>query len=502
MKQGIPAKVVTIGEDGPFCVIEPACAELSNVFFTVRHNPEPDIAHGNRVVRRPYPLVWPGKDIAGQSQSICYAGIAPLIRQKLRQLGYTIHSVAQPCELWPEPASSPWNLAESVDAALLSLVQHHRRGFVYYHSQNVQLVRLLAQVARAWPRVSIVVPVTRPADAWRLRAGIAQFIPAGQVGVYTGNATADGHKRIVIGTYRQLGQGSVALHDRQLMLLPNPCEMLANDDGRQVFAKSRSARCFGFLPTAAKVTLYHCDLLRALFGDRRLTIPTHGKTHRHVNVYFTQTFGGQKLPKDLNQCELKRRGISECSVRNRRIAALAQLVARKDTHGIAIKFPDIVSGVQRLAKARIGILTENVDHALELGSKLPDWPILAGDSMALDGLTPVDIQRLEQGSALGRRSPRLIVTMAGLARAGRLDIVIRADGGTGLPELDMGVTTYENGRPQTLVIFDFEDLHHRQLRRRSEQRREAYRDAGWRLPQYPQSELELFLSRRPKVQWT
>lgn len=353
----------------------------------------------------------------------------------------------------------------------------------------------------AWRRNRIVVPVTRIEDAWKFRAALAKFVPAGQIGVYTGRAAADEHKRIAIGTYGQLGVGAVALHERHFLFALNPCELLGNDFGRQVIAKARSARCFGLLPTNVRVTPYQRDQFRALFGKQNISIPAHGKVQRPVNVFFTPVYGGPKIGEGLIWPELKAKGVWAHPIRNRRIVGLAQALAAKDMRDIAARFPDIVSGVRQLSKARIGILTENVDHALELGRRLPDWPILAGESLELDGLMPADMARLQQCRGTSRRSRHVIVTMAGLCDVGRLDYVIRADAGIGIPDLDLSVTNYVNGCPRAMTIIDFDDLHDSGLRQRSQQRRQEYLDIEWRLPLQQPTELELFLNSRPKVQW-
>jgi hypothetical protein len=490
-----------LGRDGSYCVVEPACPELFRTLYTLRHNAELDAAGVCRVISRPYPLVWQQHDAAGHSQSVCYVGLEPIVREQLRQLGYTVQRLLTPCKVLPPAQHLPWELAENVDESFLTMVQQCERGMVHFDTCHVEPARLIAEAAMAWRRHRIVVPVTRSPDAWNLRAALAKFVPAGEIGVYAGGAVADEHKRIVIGTYQQLGGGAVALHERQLLFALSPCEMLANDFGRQVVAAARSARCYGFMPINAKVPPYQRDQLRALFGKQSISIPAHGKVQRPVNVFFTPVYGGPTIGEGLAWPELKAKGVWEHPIRNRRITGLAQALAAKDTRVIATRFPDTVSGVRQLNKARIGVLTENVDHALKLGRRLPDWPILAGKSLALDGLTPADMARLQQGRGTSRRTRHVIVTVAGLCDVGRLDYVIRADAGIGIPDVDLSVNTYVNGRPRAMTIIDFDDLHNSELRQRSQQRRRDYLDAGWRLPLQQPTELELFLNSRPKVQW-
>ena len=101
-----------------------------------------------------------------------------------------------------------------------------------------------------------------------------------------------------------------------------------------------------------------------------------------------------------------------------------------------------------------------------------------------------------------RTQGRVIVTQAGLKRAGYIDVLVRADGGTGLPLLpDKIATVPATTQPARLLLVDMADKHHPQLRRDSRRRREAYEDAGWNLVgSRRRTALDRFLATRPKVE--
>ena len=94
------------------------------------------------------------------------------------------------------------------------------------------------------------------------------------------------------------------------------------------------------------------------------------------------------------------------------------------------------------------------------------------------------------------------MTADGLKRAGNFSILIRADGGLGLPRLPQKLLTAPSGHPMPrLLLIDVADRHHPKLRKWSRYRREAYASANWNLlDAEPLTPLERFLATRPEVE--
>jgi hypothetical protein len=82
----------------------------------------------------------------------------------------------------------------------------------------------------------------------------------------------------------------------------------------------------------------------------------------------------------------------------------------------------------------------------------------------------------------------------------RPDVLVRADGGVGLPALGSMELTEPNSEPvRLLLVVDVDDRHHPVLRRRSRSRREAYDRRGWFAPgvEPVQARVNEFLATRP-----
>jgi hypothetical protein len=91
----------------------------------------------------------------------------------------------------------------------------------------------------------------------------------------------------------------------------------------------------------------------------------------------------------------------------------------------------------------------------------------------------------------------------------RLDVLVRADGGLGLPPMptappgqiilrEKNLAKARSGEPRLLLV-DLEDRHHPLLRRRSRERRAAYAEQNWYAPGVDpvQERVERFLATQP-----
>ena len=95
----------------------------------------------------------------------------------------------------------------------------------------------------------------------------------------------------------------------------------------------------------------------------------------------------------------------------------------------------------------------------------------------------------------------VIVTAAGLRRVdlNTVGTVIWAGAGPGLPPVPVDRLVVPPDRCRDLILVDFADRHHPQLRRWSRQRQVAYVENDWLLPGVDpvQSRIEHFLATRP-----
>ena len=182
---------------------------------------------------------------------------------------------------------------------------------------------------------------------------------------------------------------------------------------------------------------------------------------------FASIHGGPPLGSDIDILTVKRMGLWRHPVRNRQIAKLARS---------GIDDSDSCRPPNRI------VLVENVEQALALSRFLPTWSIVAGDSFHTAGLSPLDQNSLNKNRVPEGVTDRVIVTAQGMPKIklSGVDTIIRADGGTGLPALNLDDLIEPNQQaPRPLRVIDFFDHHHPELHQRSRQRQQAYLDQGW-----------------------
>ena len=115
-----------------------------------------------------------------------------------------------------------------------------------------------------------------------------------------------------------------------------------------------------------------------------------------------------------------------------------------------------------------------------------------------EGLDVEAKEYIRRGSGSEMRKCRAVIaTAAGLAQIGRIDVLIRADGGVGLPSEQ--IYNIVIGK-WPVSIIDFLDKHHPQLLARSKKRKLAYKQAGYNIVDDNRTQLQKFIDQRPKVE--
>jgi hypothetical protein len=167
---------------------------------------------------------------------------------------------------------------------------------------------------------------------------------------------------------------------------------------------------------------------------------------------------------------------------------------------LTARFPQVAAHYTERGSGRVGILVDTLDHGLVLAAQL-GWPLVAAADINEQGLSAEQQTILQRGRHERHRICKpVVVTGAGMARAGRFDYVIRADGGTGLPPIPACKLRVRHGQDRRLLLIDFVDRYHPLLRQWSQQRRQAYCAAGWSVAGVDLSPLDRFLATRPEVQ--
>jgi hypothetical protein len=208
--------------------------------------------------------------------------------------------------------------------------------------------------------------------------------------------------------------------------------------------------------------------------------------------------------------EIKRQGLWRNHARNRQVARLARRLQAGEWQAIGKGFPPARTGLREGQRLAVAVLVENLEHAEAIARDLPGWRV-ATDNDWKPGCVGRDVKGAQGSVEPGAGGKQgVIITALGIEKLdlSGVDVLIRADGGVGLPPMTAfppgKIVFNENNLPEgpagepRLVLVDFYDRHHPLLRRWSRQRRAAYAERGWYAAGVEPLErrIELFLAAR------
>jgi hypothetical protein len=500
VRVGQGAPYVTLRRCGATVQVEPACEEVRRALRTAVHVAHQVPGGGLRVFAAPVCLSRerPGAD----GPALCLpAGLGPVAREALRRAGCRIEDRGQAPPPLPPPDLARLGGLGAVDRTLLDAVRAHDRALLR-HGPGVDPALLVAEVARAWPDLTVTVAVARRADAWRLGRALRGLLP--DVSVVTGQNGPAEVGRVVAVTFAAMGHSAryrlpgYRMFDvswLDIVMVPDALEA-TSQVARGCLGHAARARVYGLLPRDARPSPLQGDLLRAVFGFEEAVVPRHGYRERPVLVLRHPVRGGMELPPGLAGVALQRRGVWQHAVRNRQAARIAAAFAAGTAQ--AVLGPDAADALPGAV-----VLASNVEHALALAARLPeeDWLLIASLDTHETGLTAGQVRRLNR--PVGPFQPtafRTITTPAVLPHLDWPGVLVRADGGVGLPALATEqLTERDDGPTRPLLLVDFDDRRHPQLRRRARLRWQAYAERGWFAPGTDpvQARVERFLATRP-----
>jgi hypothetical protein len=493
-----PPGTVQLRQAGQFLHITPPVARLDDWIYTVLHRRAHDATHGASIGPLEAPLIYKVNRY-GHAALACGAGLKTLVKELLERNGLRVEMCGEPAALtapaWGQLATIP-----RVDHALLHFVRHHDWGLVWYERQGkVSIVKLIAQVALAWPEQNIIVVPSRIMDARRLARRLSDFLPG--VGLVTGRNRKDQRgRRVVVVTPRYMRRGDVEVERRDICVAVNPAELfgLALGNGGDVLNSLRTARFYGLVAADQKSPPRLRDLLTAYFGPQEALIPRHGYQSVAVKVVFSPVRGGGRPPAHRDHALIKRLGVHEHHLRNRRVCNLAVSLVHEARAVLEADYPHVAACLGEKV-GRVGVLVDNVTHGLTLARRLR-WPLVVGPVVNEEGLPEEDREWIDLGRDKGLRTRMpVVVTGGGMKRAGTFDVLIRADGGVELPDIPLVKLSAPDDRWREMLLVDFRDENHRLLRKWSRLRRTAYDDAGWVVVGDEMSNLERFVATRPGV---
>jgi hypothetical protein len=494
----VDAGTVEMRQRGQFVTVIPEMPKLANHLFTVRHARAHDAEIGTGILPIREDLVYRSTRHE-RPVTECPAGLKLLVMAILQRDGQRVRTTGTALAKLPEPDLGQFGDPECVDVSTLNFIHQHERGLIRVHrSKQLSLTKLLAQIALAWPKQQIIIVATRVDHAKRLQRQLDKYVKAG---LSAGNRSTPRSRRVIVATPGKLGRGDIGIERRHIYIAMNPDELVATTEGLGVDGLKRlwKARLFGIVHVDEQFPPRTRDLLTAYFGTEQVVVPAHGRRLIDVDVVFSPIVGGYRPPHHRDEALLKRLGINEHDLRNRRIVNLARALAGNDGELLRDKFVEVADRLEGQT-GRVGVLVDQVGHGLVLARKL-NWPLVTRLNSVKRGLSADERALIRRGNVVRERTRGpVVVTTDGLKRAGKFTVLIRADGGVGMPELPMPLLTAPHNKPAKLLMVDFRDEQHPLLRQWSRQRRTAYMHAGWNVVGEPVlSALDKFMAERPEV---
>jgi hypothetical protein len=373
-----------------------------------------------------------------------------------------------------------------IDKALLEFFYREVAGIIRLDRKHVDRVRVIAQIVRAFPDTTFTIVAARKADVIAFARRLKKLVPECRW-TTPDSPNAEG-ARVAVSTARGMGDWNLDHNHRDVILFLNALEALGDRPKFMVNVASE-AQLFGLLDLDQHVSPFDQTELCALFGVASFTMYRHASRQRTVHSFQSPICGGPRLPARLDTLRLKRKGLWQHPVRNRRVARLAQALRKGPRTKWSAFVPEEALGLLPARASKVCILVENLEHALALGEQLPGWPLLVGANMTTWGLTKAQQAHLKRRLWVRRdQPPRTIATVAALPTflAGEYDVVIRADGLPGVPETLVSSLISREKKDQPLVLIDFNDHHHPTLRRCSQKRAKCYTEHGWDIGWNPQ----------------
>jgi hypothetical protein len=425
------------------------------------------------------------------------AGLKPIVEHMLAKTGYQTASRGidgLPAGL-PEPELLRVRPLGPVDDQVFSFCRQHDLGLIHYDKQRVDPVWLAAQLAIAFPHTRMAAVMASADHARQFAKRIRRWVPG--TPVVTAKRPPRRMERVVVSTL--YGLGHCEIEKLELIVLLRATDAI-HKRGLWALQYARRARMYGFLESEAKVAPRDRDWLTAVLGPAELRIPQAGHRAIPMNVIWTP-MKAANLPLDMGLPKLRRKGIEQHPIRNRRITRLTCALVANDRSLVSKDYSDVSPVLNRRSNLRVAILVTSVEHALALAARLKGWPILTAPEVILNGLSPEERHLLETRRRQGPVDPPYIATTAAADNIDykAIDVLVWGGGGDSLPPLPPHRLVCPSNDNHRLTVIDFADRHHPQLRRWSRQRRQAYQAAGWWAPGTDPipARIEHFLATRP-----
>lgn len=409
-------------------------------------------------------------------------GLAPLLVERGRRVGREVRLVSgnqEFCRLEVPDACPAQN------RGMLSWIANSELGIVE-HGRRAGVTDLLREVIQCF-RDQATIAVLYGSEHQQERA--TEPLSPNWIGGTLLRARFDYEEppRVAVGTFRNAAREDVGIHDFDIVIVPRATDALSEYAQRALSDVALHCRLIGLLPDDERLSPASRGRLLATFGARRYSVPQLGRVQRVVNLALLH------LPEyEVEDIEHEVRFLRQAVWRNDSfndlLAAAADSIAAGEARNtwLSPRSPTQIEDLGENTNVVIGC--DNVEHALELAKRLPEWQINLGTDCYLDGLSPDGLAALRRRRDEPAWSPQACRKRIFTADAFRtydlsgVSIIIWAGTGGGLPPIESQTLIVDPRSPASsrpLLVVDVENRSHRKLRRASRERCWLYVDRGW-----------------------
>ncbi len=394
------------------------------------------------------------------------AGLVEAIALDLQSRGDSVHIQRPDLRNLPCPQTKPH--VDSLD----HFWAENPRGLISY--QSISPSRLTGEIATRFPNATIAVAAASNHHARQIHHQLCSWgLP---VTFLSSNREPQCRcERIVVGTFHALGHTAVESGKRDLFLVPQATDALHRSATDCLVQADFRCKTFGFLPAGQSISLDEQDRLATIFGFRQLTVPGEGMQAVTPVVAAWCFKGGRRLAPQLTPRELKQ-NLERDEMRRRELVKIAGLVWNNELREQA-----------SLPKCdQVILLTDSLIEAGELGGMLA-CPVATPQEVDPRSL-PKPIQRALTNRPGWTTGPGLWVTTTNgaerisLPNASGLTVVVWAGAGKGVPVLPASWLRTVEGCNRHLLLVDFQDRQHWQLKQWNKSRSRNYQHLGWLPP--------------------
>jgi len=272
-------------------------------------------------------------------------------------------------------------------------------------------------------------------------------------------------------------QSEVINHNPHILLYVDATEAIT-ERGQVSLIGMEFARTFAFIRDDVALPPRVRDLVTAAFGVREASLPRLGYQARSVELAWLNVQAGAIAGTHAEPMQLLCQLVWHHPIRNRRISRLARGLALGDSAILQDLLPEVAMAGS--TARRTVVLTDSVEHAIEIVDSLAGWPLVVGGVVSVDGLN-----RRQQRVLATRRGnydgQTAVVTTAGLESLDLncVDAVVWAGAGPRPAPLPVHGLDCAVGTQHGLLLVDCRDRHHRVLRRWSRERLLGCCTQGW-----------------------